>query len=351
MYATRTMVPYVLSQPGVPSFLRDRLFTNVRTFDSQKIDVDVVKKGRDVPVYCKGIEGGNLVEHDGFVSLNYEPPYLHEYKLLKPSDLRFREYGENVYNYTPPAQQLGEKMNEDFADLDTRFNRLEELQAVEVATTGKLAPKDKDGNALPEIDFQMQASHKPVLTGTDAWSDPSVKKNKIIDTMDGWNVDLLVKDGNKSVGLIVMGRAARRAFMSKMDPDNETSGFNSIRATRGEIAPGSLANGVSYIGRFAELNDAPIYCYAEWYRDPWDHAIKPLFPENMVLMVSANIRCDRNYGFIENMYALRGIPRFPWTYTDPKGKGVETHLESAPPALDLRDRLHCGGHRRIRSNP
>jgi hypothetical protein len=330
MYTTRTMVPYIVTNPGVPTFLRDRLFANVRTFDSKKIDIDVKKGGRDVPVYSAVLEYGNLVEHEGYATFTYEPPHYHEYKVVKPSDLQFREIGENVYDYTPPAQQLSEKMSENFADLDSRLNTLEELQAVNLLTTGKLIPKDKDGNAFPEIDFRMQTSHRPVLTGSSAWSDDSVKKNAIIEQMEGWNFDLLVKDGNKSVGIIIMGREARRWFMRKMDPDNETSGFNSIRVTRGEVNPGTLAEGVSYVGRFAELGDAPIYCYAGWYRDPWDHTTKNLFPENMVLMVSAGARFDRNYGFIENFGALRGLPRFPRTKLDPDGRFVENHLESTP---------------------
>jgi hypothetical protein len=320
------MIPYIVLNPGVPSFLRDRLFSNVRIFDTKGIDIDVAKGGRDVPVYVGKKESGNLVEHDGYVSLHYETPDLHEYKFIGPEDLQFKEIGENVYNYTPPAAQAAKRLNEDFADLDTRFNRLEELQAVEVLLTGKLVPRDKAGKAFPEIDYQMQGTHRPVWE----WSDPGVKKNAIIETMEDANIDLLVKDGGKSVGLVVMGRNAAKTFMRKMDPDNETSGLNSVRVTRGEIAPQSLPGGVSYLGRFVEIGNAPIYCYAEWYRDPWTHVTRPIFPEDMVLMVGSGARFDRNYGFIENMKALRGIPRFPWVYEDPKGRGWEAHLQSSP---------------------
>jgi hypothetical protein len=326
MYETRTMVPYLVLNPGVPRFLRDRLFTNVRTFDSKKLDIDVARGNRDIPVYVDKKESGNLVQHDGYVTLTYEAPYLHEYKFIGPSDLQFREPGENVYNYTPPAVQATERLNRDFLDLDTRYNRLEELQAVEILTTGKLVPRDRDGNAFPEINYQMRDTHRPVWN----WSDSGVKKNAVIEMMEDANIDLLVRDGGKSVGLVVMGRNAGKSFMRIMDPDDETSGFNSVRVTRGEITPQSLPDGVSFLGRFAEIGNAPIYCYAEWYRDPWDHVTKPVFPEDMILMVGSGARMDRNYGFIENMNALRGIPRFPWVKIDPDGKGWEAHLESSP---------------------
>ena len=328
MYATRTLVPYIAINPGVPTFLRDRLFTNVRRFDTKKLFIDIKRGGRDIPTYVKGTEKGNFVEHDGFDTFAYEAPYLHEYKLLKPEDLQFREPSGTEYNYAPPASQLTEKLNKDAHDLDTRFNRIEELQAVEVLSTGKLIPKDKQGNAFPEINFQMKDTHKPVLSKK--WSDPNVKKNDILEQLEDWNTDLLVKDGGHSVGLVVMGRNAKKWFMRKMDPDNESAGLDSVRVARGEIMPQHLPNGVSYIGRFSEVGNAPMYCYAEWYRDPWTKETKPIFPENMVLMVGVGSRFDRNYGFIQNINALRGLERFPWIKIDPDGKGVETHLETSP---------------------
>ncbi|MFP3041884.1 major capsid protein [Treponema primitia] len=330
LYETRTMIPYLAINPGVPMFLRNRLFTNVRTFDTKTIEIDIKKGGRDTAVYVDRKSPGNLVEHDGYVSFAYKPPYSHEYKVLGPDDFRFREPGENVYNYTPPAQQFSEKVSEDFADLDTRGNRLEELQAVDLVTTGKVIPRDKDGNAFPEIDYGMRESHKPVLAGTALWTDPSVKKNDIIEQMEDWNTDLLVRDGTRSVGLVIMGRNAKKAFIRKMDPDDETAGLNSVRVSRGEVDPIFLPEGIEYVGRFKEIGNAPIYCYTEWVRDPWTKQVRPLFPENMVIMVGNGARFDRNYGFIENMNALRGLPRFPWMYNDPRGKGIETHLEFSP---------------------
>jgi hypothetical protein len=330
LYATRTMIPYIVTNPGVPTFLRDRLFTNVRTFDSENLDIDVTRKGRDVPTYVKSEESGNLVEHDGFDTFTYKAPYLHEYKHITSKMLRFREPGENPYAYTPPAQQLTEKMSEDFADLDTRFNRNEELQAVSIVTTGKVTPKDKDGNAFPEIDYNIQASHKPVLTGTAMWSDDSVKKNEIIDTLVDWNIDLLVKDGSRSVGLVVMGRLAWKYFIHKLDPDNETSGLDSIRASRGGYTPQQYPQGVTGGAHLDDIGNPPMYCYAEWYRDPWTKQVVPIFPENMVVMIGAGAQFWRNYGFIDNFEALRGIPRFPWIKNDPDHRFVEPHLESAP---------------------
>lgn len=333
MYRRQVLVPFVAQRPGIQRYLVDKLFRNVRRFDDNRISFDVVRKGREIPVACKAIEAGNLVEHDKFVTVTVSVPYLKEFMLIKPSDLQFRQPGENEYNATPPAQQAVNKLNEDFAELDSRFNRYEEIQAVELLTTGKLNPKDKDGNSLfkdGEIDFKMRSTHKIVLAGAALWSDTTVKKNAIIKNLRDWNRTLLVKDGLSNCALVVMGSQAYDWFITKLDPDNETSGLNSLRVERGEFAPSPEMEGVMNIGKFTELGGAQIVCYAGYYNDPWDNTEKPLFPENGVLMIGANARFDRNYGFIENMEALRGIDRFPSVVRDTEGAWWKAKLESAP---------------------
>ncbi|GHT66333.1 minor capsid protein E [Spirochaetia bacterium] len=328
LYETRTMLPFIELNPGAPTPLRDAVFTNTRLFDSKKIDIEVIKRGREVPNYCKSIESGDLVEHEGYNSFTYEAPYVHEYLHIKPEDFDFKQIGETPYNYTPPEQQVTNRLNRDYTTLDTRYNRLEERQAVELITTGALTPYDKKGNAFPTIDFGVQTSHKPVLTGTAKWNDASATKNSIIAQLVLWNTDLLVKDGTHNVRQIWMGRAAKNALINALDPDNSYAGFNSIDASRGSLDLTPLPEGISRVGRLRELGDIPMFCYVGWYKDRTGTVVQ-MFPENLVVMVGSG-RYDRNYGRIENFNAPSKIARFPWIWRDPKGKGIETHLETSP---------------------
>jgi hypothetical protein len=329
-YQTREMIPYLLTEPGERSFIRDAVFKAVRTTNASTVEIDKRFIDPSLPSYVSPEENGNQVNHQGFDTFAYKPPYVHEYKVLKPFDFDARRIGESAYEYTSPAQQLVNAMNEDLRELDTRLNRLEESQAIEIVTTGRLAPKDKAGNAFPVIDFGIKPSHKPVLTGPALWSDASKKKNAIIEDLDGWNTDLLVGDCQKNVRIVILGREAKKQLIRRFDPDNETGGLNSIRVQRGEIRPELLPNGVTYLGQLDDIGGAQIYCYSGKFKNPVSGDVAELFPANMVVMIAANIRAERVYGKIQNNRALQGLPRYPWIYQDPKGKADEIHLESAP---------------------
>jgi hypothetical protein len=330
LYSDRDLTEYVQINPGTPRFLSTRLFRNIRRFNSDTVQIDILKGGRRLPVYVKPTEDGNLVEHSGYATHEYHPPYYHEKKILKPTDFDTRQPGETVYGYTPPAQKLANQVVTDLDDLNDDLNRLLEVQAVEALTTGKLVVKDKDGNVLDTIDFGMSADNKPVLPSAEMWSSSAVTKNAVLRNLRDWNTNLLVKNGGRSVGVVVMGSDALAAFIDKVDPDNEISGISSIRVDRGEIRPELLPNGVTYVGSFRELGGADIFGYAEWYTDAYTGDTVPLFPSSKILMVGAGARFDQNYAKIQNNRALVGIERFAWTYADPKGKADEVHLESAP---------------------
>jgi hypothetical protein len=277
-----------------------------------------------------------LVERDGFETHTYEPPYLSEFMQFTGTDedVYTRRVGEDIYHASTPAGNLAYMIGEAAANLAERFDRKEEEQAAEVLTTGMLSVKDRDGNVIALIDFGMKDSHKPVLLQGGEfkpWNDPSCKKNDILEFLsDHCDDDLIGTDSERPLTHVIMGKTAKQWLMRKMDPDNETSGLNSIRVQRGEIRPELMPQGVTGGARLDDIGSPPMYCYAEWFRDPWTKAVVPIFPENMVVMIGAGAQFFRNYGLIDNFEALRGIPRFPWIKNDPDHRFVEPHLESAP---------------------
>jgi hypothetical protein len=330
LYEDRDLTEYVQMNPGSPRFISSRLFQNIRRFNSSAIQIDLLKGGRKTPVYVNPTDDGNMIEHEGYTTHEYRPPYYHERKIVKPTDFDSRRAGETPYDYTAPVQKHAIQLLEDLDDLNNRLNRLLELQAIEGVTTGKLIVKDKDGATLDTIDFNMNSDHKPILPGAEKWTAAAITKNAVLKNLRDWNTNMLVKDGGRSVGVIVMGSDALAAFIAKVDPDNEISGISSIRVDRGEIRPELLPNGVTYVGSFRELGGADIFGYSEWYEDPFTGETAPIFPTNKVLMIGAGARFDQNYAKIQNTRALIGVERFAWQYLDPKGKADEVHLESAP---------------------
>ncbi len=83
----------------------------------------------------------------------------------------------------------------------------------------------------------------------------------------------------------------------------------------GQIDPQALPNGVTYIGRIAELG-LNIYSYDEWYIDD-DGTEKPMVPEKTVTIASSRARFDMLYGaYIDMEMGTMDLPRIPRSWVE-----------------------------------
>jgi hypothetical protein len=333
LYDTRVMLEYLRYEPGVARFLRDTFFpsSRVKVYATDSIDIEIERKGRPIACFVKRIEDGNLVKNSGYETNNFKTSYLSEFKEIKIDDFLRRQIGENPYDFTPPSVQAQQQFAQDLTDLVDRQNRAEEIMAAQVLTTGTFTGRDKDGKAIYEADFKMQASHKPLLTGDNLWNSDTIKKNDIMEQVRGWIVKLLQRDSGRMPTHLILGWNAFNEFLRKVDPDADIGGINSFRVVRGEVTPRMAEMGVFFLGTFPELANVQVVGYNEWYDDPWDGGeTKPIFPANTALLLSSNARYDRKYGKINHLEAPDFIARWPWVWKTPNGKKRFVQVESAP---------------------
>ena len=333
IYNTRAMAEMVRFEPGVARFLRETFFpdSRVKLYDTDTIDIDIVQGGRPIACMVKKYEDGNLVEDSGFETNSFKTGYLNEFKESKAEDYLKRKPQENPYDYTPPAVQAQQKLQEDFKELVDRQNRAEEVMAVEVLTTGKFTGRNKDGVKIYEADYKMRLKHQPVLEPAKMWDKTGVTKNDVLETIrQDWIVNLLQKDGGRMPTHMILGHRAFNAFLRLVDPDNQNSSISSFRAFRGEVTPRMEEMGVFFLGKFPELGNIDVIGYNEWYDDPWDGETKPIFPADTALLLSKNARYDRQYGKINHREAPDRIARYPYTWYTDNRKKMYVQLESAP---------------------
>jgi hypothetical protein len=256
---------------------------------------------------------------------------LNEFKVIEIDKYFNHRPGENPYAHTSPGVQAAQAEAEALKELGDRFNRAEELMAVEALTKGTFTGRDKDGNPIYNVDFQMRPEHKPVLSAGEKWDGAGIKKNDIIEQIrDEWIINRLSKNGGKMPTDLVLGQKAGAAFLRHVDPDDQNSGISSFRVFRGEIAPRFQDAGILYIGTFPELANVRVYVYSEWYDDPYDKQTKPVFPVNKALLCTRNGRYRRQYGRINHRKAPDFIARFPYIFETPNGKKSQAQIESAP---------------------
>ena len=328
LYSTRRMLEVLEQIPPQPKFLRNTFFRNVKQSDTDTIDIDIVKQGRRVTAYTRPVLQGTLMERGGFETKSYKMPTI-KIKMASGADkFMTRSAGETPYTLETPAQRAARALVDDEAYLNGCLDAEEERQAAEVLSTGAITIRNDKGEAIQNIDFSLEASHKPVLTAADKWDDNSQNFSTILAKCRAWR-KIITRTGAPAPTHMVVASNVGELLIDKFNPPKEQSHISSIRVDRGQVDITNLPDGVTYIGFFKELG-CDIYSYDGTYLD-LDNNVKPYIPDGKVILASANARFDRNYAAIQNFHAgLMPVARFPWTWIEPDGRARFLQLESAP---------------------
>lgn len=313
LFDTRTMLEAVRQIQPVRTFLRDTFFTNWRTFDTEYVDVDIVKGKRRMAPFVSPKVGGKVVERLGYQTNIYKAPMLAPKLPTTAEQLLKRLPGEELYSGMSPEERAAEQLGRDLAELDEIITRREEWMCAQAIFAGQIHVV---GEGVDEIiDFGL--TNREALAGTDLWSDPG--SNPPAD-LKRWRL-AIVKESGINPDTVIMASDVVDAFLGH-------AGVQKLLDLRlvdtGQINPQQLPNGATYIGRIAELG-VNIYSYDEWYLDD-DGVEKPMVPEKTVLMASTNARFDLVYGaYIDMELGTFAQPRVArsWVEKDPSVRWVQ----------------------------
>jgi hypothetical protein len=342
LFDTRTMLAALEQRKPPRTFLLDTFFKNSNVSNSEYIDIDIMKGKRRMAPFVNPRREGKLVEKIGYKTYSYKPPYIKPKMVTTAEDILKKAMGTQIY--TPnqgPAQKAAEELGKNLRELDEMITRREEWMAAQVLTTGQV---DVKGDGVDEnIDFLMEVSHLPVLTGTALWSDST--NAKPLDNLRTWRRRVAQDSGIVPTD-VIMGTDALEALLACDQIIGSTGGrkglFDIRRINIGQLDPKTLPNGVIYYGTITELQ-LDLWTYDEWYVDEWDNETeKPMMPTDKVLMGSPNARTQRQYGAIQDLDNTVPVARFPksWTEKDPSARFVM--LQSAPlPSLHQVDAFLC----------
>ena len=284
LYTPRTLAEVVKTTPPVRTFLRDRFFTNVKTFPTKRVDIDIVKGNRKMAAFIHPMVGGEIVQAEGYETKSYAPPLINPATISTADQLLERLPGEDMYSGKTPADRAAEKLIEEYNQLNDMTTRREEWMAAQVLTTGQLKVKGKGVDEV--IDFGF--TNKINLEGTKQWGKSAA------DTMGNlreWKRQVS-RNGFANANMVIMGKLAANHFMSD---SNVLDLMDKRRFDIGAMAPKELEGGLNYYGHL-NLPGVDIYGYDEVYLDEETGETKPLIPDNMVLMIPSNANFMRAYG-------------------------------------------------------
>ena len=287
-----TYVLMAIAEEIVPqqTFFRDRYFpTGERDiFACDKVLTEYRKGDRKMAAFVSARAGDIPMDRIGYAIHEYQPAFIAPSRLLTLDDLPKRGFGEAIYANSTPAQRAARLQLDDLTDMDRRIVRREEWMCVQAIVTGQIPIVGPGVNEV--IDFGF--TNKIKLDGTKQWGKTAAKP---IEDLEDWTEKGLT-GGFTNVDRVIMGKAALRAFVND---EKVQKLLDNRRINIGGYDPRDLPNGVKYYGHLTSPN-IDLYTYGEVYLDDWTDpetpAVKPLVPENVVILISGQSNFMLAYG-------------------------------------------------------
>lgn len=323
LFDTRTMIQALDQRLPPISFLRDFFFSKeVNTSISKYVDIDVFKGKRRLAPYVNPRMEGKLVERIGFKTFTYAPPYVKPKMVTTAQDFLKRNMNETIYAANDgPMQRAEKQVGKDLAEMEDQIIRVEEVQASQLLQTGKVIVKGEGVD--DEVDFLQSASHLPVFSGTDLWSDSSAEPLEKLRSLKR----IMLQDCGKSPDVVIMGSDSIDAFLKH---GNVEQALDTRRINLGTIEPIERAPGVTLYGRIKDVA-IDIYTYDEWYIDPETGVEMPMIDPKKIILASTQGRFSIQYGAIQDLKAGNAaVSRFAksWEKEDPSVRFIM--VQSAP---------------------
>lgn len=330
IFDTRSMLAALDVAKPAQTFLRDRYFGNVQTFDTAKVDIDIrIGKRRMAPFVHPKI-GGKTVDTNGYRTESYEPPEVSPDTVTTAEDMLKRGMGETIYGASDPNMRAARKLGEDLQELDDMIRRREEWMCSQILFTGKV---DVVGDGYDDtIQFWPGTAEDPyiALGAGDRWNEATAD---IFGDLRTGRRTVMQGSGVTPVDCL-MGQDAASAML---DNDKVLKKLDLRRIDMGIIDPQNLPNGVTYLGYLKDPG-IDLWTYDEWYLDD-DGDEQPMVPADSVLLGSPNVRTSMLYGAVTLMKGeneppeFYAMPRVPDSWTqrkNPAGRIVQIKSKPLP---------------------
>lgn len=114
IYEPRHLIEVVRTTPPIRTFLRDRFFSNVKTFPTRRVDIDIVKGNRKMAAFIHPLVGGEIVQSEGYETKSYAPPLINPATISTADQYMERLPGEDLFSGRTPADRAAEKLIEEY---------------------------------------------------------------------------------------------------------------------------------------------------------------------------------------------------------------------------------------------
>ena len=122
IYEPRCLAEVVRTTPPVRTFFLDNYFTNVKTFATKSVDIDVVKGDRRMASFVHPLVGGQVLKNEGYQTESFTPPLINPLTVTTANDALERMPGEDLYSGMTPEERAAKQLIEDYQRKRSELN-------------------------------------------------------------------------------------------------------------------------------------------------------------------------------------------------------------------------------------
>lgn len=279
LYDPRTMLAAIeLMKPPV-SFLWDTFVKSApRYLVTELAEIDYRKGEVRMAPFVASDVGGVVVGREGFNTAMFKFPTIAPERLIKPSDLSQRSFGESIYSGRTPASREEQMMAEDLTALREMIAKRKAWMVSQLLfiTPGKLLLDVMTDKGLEKGVLRVDFNFTNEVTVADPWTDDDSDPMSDIEVI----TDAARDTGGPNPDIIIMGAGAAKAYRNNpkvreaLDLKNFLAG-NSQISYRGDY--------LKFIG--ISPNGLEMYSYTGTYLDD-DGTVRPMVPTGGVAALS-----------------------------------------------------------------
>lgn len=336
IFDTNVLVGLVPNLKTSQNWLLDRFFTNVVTYETEEVSIDVDIGKRRMSPFVSPLVEGKLVESRKYQTNTFKPAYI---KDKRAPDLRKpirRQMGERIGGeYTASEREMLNIQFEMEDQIDMLHRRLEWMAAS--ALTKSQITVVGEGFPTTVIDFGRSSNLTITLSGSDKWPlsvAAGTTNTQPSDDIEDWQTLMLKESGSVATDLVFTSSSWKAFRLDTTIKDNAIV-FPALSPFGNQVDVGPRAvKGAVYKGRWGNFD---LWLYNDWFIDPVDGVEKPMIPDGAVLMSGADLMGTRAFGVILDPAFNYGPMAFApksWVMPDPAQRYLL--MQSAPLVIPSR---------------
>ncbi|WP_421792761.1 major capsid protein [Hyphobacterium sp.] len=314
-----------IQRPG--TFLLDTFFPEIVEFDSERIDFDVISRGRKLAPFVSPKVPGRPVRTGGYQTKSFAPAYVKPKDTINPARAQRRRAGEQYMGEMSAAERLEALTMDTLDEQRSSILRRKEWMAANALLNGQVTVEGEDYPAVT-VDFGRDAALTVTLGGGSQWGDAGVEP---LTQLENWSGLTQRKSGIPALD-VIMDPVAWSVFRKNADVKDvlDTRRGSESKAETGPIVPISEA-------RFAgEIGDMRFWVYQDYYETEAGVETQ-LLPDRTVIISSPNLEGIQAHGAILDaelgLLPLEYAPKV-WNEKDPSARVAMT--QSAPLVVPTR---------------